>query len=507
MAVHWTREERYRRLDSVDPKEYDELVEDVANAPWRQKFHVQPLAGLLNDPNGFSWFNGQYHLFYQWFPLGPAHGLKYWYHTVSDDLVKFRNKGIALSPDTRYDSHGVYSGSALQAGDDLLLFYTGNTRDDNWLRTPYQCMAQMDGKGAFSKWEQPVITGVPDGFTEELRDPKLWKEGGIYYCVIGAQRKDMTGAAVLYKSADLHRWEFIGEVKTELQDFGYMWECPDLFSVQDTDFLVFSPLGLKPEGLRRNNLFHAGYISGTFDRETGGFEHGPFCELDNGFDFYAPQTMESPDGTRILIAWMAVPQLPYPTDKDGWANCMTLPRVLTIEDGRLKQRLPESWNKPAEAADRLDVTLKREPELLPFGGDCYELQAVLHETTAAEVHIDLRVRGLEYTRITYVTAEQRLLFDRSRSGAPVNASEGHSRTVILDRPLQQLRILVDVSSVEIFINDGDAVMTSRIFPGQDSTGIRVQADGGSAHLSFLHWSLDSIAFKNERILHKEPKTD
>ncbi|WJY27272.1 glycoside hydrolase family 32 protein [Sporosarcina trichiuri] len=500
MAVHWTREERYRRLDSVDPEEYDELTKAVANAPWRQKYHVQPLAGLLNDPNGFSWYNGQYHLFYQWFPLGPAHGLKYWYHTVSDNLVTFENKGIALSPDTPYDSHGVYSGSALQAGEDLMLFYTGNTRDEKWLRTPYQCMAKLDRQGVFTKWPRPVITGVPDGFTQELRDPKLWKEDGMYYCVIGAQQTDQTGAALLYKSEDLHDWHFIGEVRTELGAFGYMWECPDLFSLQGTDFLVFSPLGLKPEGLSRNNLFHAGYISGEFDLETGIFHHGPFTELDNGFDFYAPQTMEAPDGTRILIAWMAVPQLPYPTDKDGWANCMTLPRVLTVEEGRLKQRLPASWNKPAEQAATMELTAAGQPELLPFGGDCYELQTDVQDVTADEVHIDLRVRGLEYTRITYDRNAQQLIFDRSRSGEPVNASEGHARITVLSRPLQQLRILVDVSSVEIFINDGDAVMTSRIFPGEDSTGIRVQAEGGTAKLSFRHWTLDGIAFKNERIL-------
>ncbi|GKV70150.1 invertase [Sporosarcina sp. NCCP-2716] len=506
MAVHWTREQRYRRLDTVDPKEYDELVEHVANAPWRQKYHVQPLAGLLNDPNGFSWFNGQYHLFYQWFPLGPAHGLKYWYHTVSDDLVTFENKGIALSPDTAYDSHGVYSGSALQAGDDLMLFYTGNTRDDKWLRTPYQCMAQMNKDGEFSKWELPVITGVPEGYTQELRDPKLWNENGTYYCVIGAQRDNMTGAALLYRSADLHAWEFIGEVQTDHTDFGYMWECPDLFTVDGTDILVFSPLGLKPEGLSRSNLFHAGYLSGTFDVDTGAFNHEPFQELDYGFDFYAPQTMEGPDGERILIAWMAIPQLPYPTDKDGWANCMTLPRVLTVEDGQLKQRLPKSWDKPEEDASHWQGEIGRQPELLPFGGDCYELQAKLSDVTAREMHIDLRVREMEYSRITYNSETQTLVFDRMHSGEPVNASEGHTRTVTLSRPLERLRILVDISSVEIFVNDGDTVMTSRIFPGEDSTGIRIQAAEGTAELEFHHWPLDGIAFKEERVLDKEPKT-
>ena len=112
--MEWTTEQRYRRIEEVSKEEYGKLIDQVKHCPYRQMYHIQPVTGLLNDPNGFSYFNGEYHLFYQWFPLGPVHGVKYWYHTVSKDLVHWRNEGIAVEPDRPFDSHGVFSGTALE---------------------------------------------------------------------------------------------------------------------------------------------------------------------------------------------------------------------------------------------------------------------------------------------------------------------------------------------------------------------------------------------------------
>ncbi|MED0747440.1 sucrose-6-phosphate hydrolase, partial [Aeribacillus composti] len=107
--MEWTRKQRYRRIEEATKEELNALKEKVNNSIWRQKFHIQPVTGLLNDPNGFSYFNGEYHLFYQWFPLGPVHGLKYWYHTKSKDLVNWQNVGIGIKPNDYFDSHGAYS--------------------------------------------------------------------------------------------------------------------------------------------------------------------------------------------------------------------------------------------------------------------------------------------------------------------------------------------------------------------------------------------------------------
>ncbi len=122
----WTREEKYRYLK--DPQEVKELYDRISQSRYRQTFHNQAVTGLMNDPNGFVWFDNKWHLFYQWCPWGAVHGLKYWYHVVSKDLVTWKNLGVCLLPDEEdgYDNKGVYSGSAMPIGDKLYLYYTGN---------------------------------------------------------------------------------------------------------------------------------------------------------------------------------------------------------------------------------------------------------------------------------------------------------------------------------------------------------------------------------------------
>ncbi|MBR3348652.1 MAG: sucrose-6-phosphate hydrolase, partial [Solobacterium sp.] len=99
----FTKEERYRAYETSDKKELEALHEEIAASKWRADYHIQPVTGLLNDPNGFSYFNGKWHLFYQWFPFGSIHGMKHWYHVTSDDLVTWKNEGLALRPDLLYE--------------------------------------------------------------------------------------------------------------------------------------------------------------------------------------------------------------------------------------------------------------------------------------------------------------------------------------------------------------------------------------------------------------------
>ena len=129
----WTKEERYRVLK--DKEEIRPLHEKIIQSDYRQHYHIQSVTGLLNDPNGFVYHDGVWHLFYQWCPWGAVHGLKYWYHTVSDDLVRWRNVGVCIRPDTEYDNKGAYSGSALPLGDNLYLYYTG-TKTGRAVLTP-----------------------------------------------------------------------------------------------------------------------------------------------------------------------------------------------------------------------------------------------------------------------------------------------------------------------------------------------------------------------------------
>lgn len=134
-------------------------------------WHLAPVTGLLNDPNGFIHFDGEYHLFYQWNALECAHQQKCWGHWRSADLLHWQHQPIALMPDEEYDRSGCYSGSAVEDNGVLTLIYTGNVKFDDGSRTAWQCLAQQNSAGGFDKLG-PVIA-VPEGYTGHVRDPKV----------------------------------------------------------------------------------------------------------------------------------------------------------------------------------------------------------------------------------------------------------------------------------------------------------------------------------------------
>ncbi|NEU27737.1 sucrose-6-phosphate hydrolase [Paenibacillus polymyxa] len=485
-----TREQKYRLIEQAEPGEIASLQKKVEQCPWRQSFHIQPPTGLLNDPNGFSYYQGEYHLFYQWFPLGTDHGMKYWYHLKSKDLATWNSAGIGITPGDHFDSHGAYSGSALEHEGKLYMMYTGNTRDENWIRHPYQCMAVMDENGQITKWEHPVIDHVPEGYTDHFRDPKLWKDGDSFYCVIGAQRTNSTGCVVLYRSTDLHTWQFEGELRTGLESFGYMWECPDYFELNGAGVLVISPQGLEPSGDENHNIYQSGYVIGKLlDAETRTLEHGAFHELDRGFDFYAPQTMIDPQGRRIMVAWMGLPDIEYPTDPNGWAHCLTLPRELTLHEGKLLQRpIPELTTLRRNSEDRVADTLSSESKTYEgFKGTAYELICEVDLLDANAFGIEFRASETEKTVIKYNAISRKLVLDRSQSGESVAAEYGEVRQCAWDKDNIKLHLFVDTSSVEIFVNDGEEVFTSRIFPHPESDEIRFFADKGEALFQAVKW--------------------
>ena len=238
----WTKEERYRVLK--DPEEIRELHERIVKSDYRQTYHIQPPTGLLNDPNGFVWHDGVYNLFYQWCPWGAVHGLKYWYHTCSRDLVNWYNVGVCIKPDCDMDNKGIYSGSAWPGRDAIHLFYTGNHRDEDWKRTSNTCMVKLYDDGRNAKLPWPLFGPNPN-YTEHQRDPKLYyhKERNKYYILLGAQTKDKHGCIIIYQSDTLsENWDFIGELKVPgYENFGDMWECPAIEHIGNQDVLLLCP--------------------------------------------------------------------------------------------------------------------------------------------------------------------------------------------------------------------------------------------------------------------------
>ncbi|TDL31270.1 sucrose-6-phosphate hydrolase [Jeotgalibacillus sp. S-D1] len=487
--MEWTTEQRYRRLSDASEDEIKELKKQVDQSQWRQHFHIQPETGLLNDPNGFSYFNGEYHLFYQWFPLGPVHGMKHWYHVKSTDLVHWEQVGLAIEPEMYFESHGAFSGSGLEVGDALYLFYTGNTRDEEWVRKPYQCMAVMNKNGHITKFNEAVIDGSPSGYSEHFRDPKLWKDGEDFFAVIGAQRTNETGTVLLYRSKNLTDWNLVGEIKTDLSSFGYMWECPDYLEIADKGIFIFSPQGIEAQGDLYQNIYQSGYLLGEkLDNKTGEFIHGPFVELDRGFDFYAPQTMLDPDGRRVLVGWMGLPEVEDPSAQDGWSHCLTLPRELTLKGNKMIQRPVKELEKlrrnKCELTDRLAGETKKYDH---FTGETYEMIVEFDHLDASQFGLELRTNGEQKTVIAYDSVEKKVIVDRTAAGTPVGEEYGTVRKASLDANKVKFHAFVDVSSIEVFVNDGEEVFTLRIYPQTDSKGIHFFAKGGEVAFQAVKW--------------------
>ncbi len=457
---NWSREERYRVLKS--PEEIRDLYERIKKTPYRQTYHIQPVTGLLNDPNGFVWHDGKWHLFYQWCPWGAVHGLKYWYQTVSRDLITWENVGVTIKPDCDLDNKGAYSGSAWPEGDKLQLFYTGNHRDPDWTRIPYTCMYTLFDDNTGEKKAEPLFGPHPD-YTEHQRDPKILfdEETGYYYICNGGQTKDKKGCMLIYRSKSLSEgWEFAGKLNVPgFEDFGGMWECPAIERIGDKDVLIFCPQHMKL--IHRGDVTnHNGYILGTMDWSTLTFTpDGKFHVLDFGFDSYAAECANnSPDpASKILVAWMGLPDSSYPTDEDEWSGCLTLPRELRIRDRRLIQ-------VPLPGLEAL-----RGDEVDPADGILPEACEMIVKSDGGNMTLSLftKADGTGGIMIYYDAAWKMVTVDRSGLTKRFNIDQGEMREHPTEFPLSTMRIFIDRSSVEIFVNEGDAVFSSRVFPTEE----------------------------------------
>jgi beta-fructofuranosidase len=476
-------------------KEIAKLKERVTNHEWNLHYHVMPQANWMNDPNGFSFFNGEYHLFYQHHPFGPKWGPMHWGHVKSKDLVNWEHLPIALAPSEEYDKDGCFSGSAIEKDGRLYLMYTGNVWIDGKLDEDLkqvQALAVSEDGIHFEKLkENPVIAEPPEGDvnTFHFRDPKVWKHENLYYVVLGSKTKKNTGQALLYRSSDLIDWEFVSIMAKGEGNFGFMWECPDLFRLDGKEVLVLSPQGMKPEGNDYHNLHQAGYVIGQLDYQTGELQYGPYFTLDHGFDFYAPQTMLDDKGRRILIAWMDMWESEMPTQEFGYSGAMTIPRLVTMKDDRLYTLpVPELEELREEEVHYTGVMFKGEETLEGVHGDCLELKVTMNVKAASTFGLKLRVdeaAGQE-TILFFDKKEGTVTLDRNKSG---KGPAGVRKTEVTMEENVRLRIFIDKSSIEVFINEGEKVLSARIFPTKEAKGITFFADQ-TVELKDLHkWKL------------------
>lgn len=471
---------------------------------YRNRLHYSPSSGWMNDPNGFSRFSGSYHLFYQHNPWASKWGLMHWGHATSNDLVAWRTLPLALIPGERYDRDGCYSGTALDDGGRHVLMYTGNRSAHpgaGETAQQVQCIAIGDGATYEKLNENPVIGSdlVPPGCTpQDFRDPKLWKEGGHWYCLVASRRPERGGELLLYRAEELTQWEFLGVAASSDGELGPVWECPDYFSIDQHEVLLWSAQGAPRSDCRFQNGHTTLYSVGTLNRSTWRYSGAPPEELDYGPDFYAPQTLESPDGRRILIAWMQMWGRSIPPDElgHGWAGSMTIPRELEVRDGSLYQLPVRELEVYRRNPRHLQSRIEGEREYPQLRGHYLDMSVTFENVRADSFGIVVKMGGSERTLIRYSVDEGKLFFDRSRSGSGIRAADVPGGTSLvyccavgMEGASLELRVVLDRSSCEVFAGGGRRSLSATLYPDDNSDRVAFFAVGGTVEVRCTVWDL------------------
>ena len=480
-------------------KEYE------VDADKRPLFHVTPPIGWMNDPNGFSVYKGQIHLFYQYHPYSNVWGPMHWGHQVSEDMISWKQYPTALAPDKEYDEEGCFSGSAVMTNLGHVLFYTGVSKDKNGgCNLQNQCMAVGDGVGYKKLKNNPVLTGavMPEGFSHiDFRDPKVWEEDGIYYMLTCSRDAQNKGMIALFSNSEIHQylektelteqeteafekaagcWKYEGVFAEHMERLGSVWECPDYFRLDGKDVLLFSPPDVQAQGNELHNGNNAIYVVGTYDHAKKQFQMGQPHTLDKGLDFYASQTTELPDGRRILIAWMQSWHNSFIPDGQEWQGMMTIPRELYLSDGRIIQKpVKELEQYRVRPVSYSNEKVEGRQNFDGIKGRTLDMTVTIKSGEFQEFYIDVAKDAEHYTRITYNRRKREIEVDRTFAGMNRDVACIRRAEVESEAERITLRFILDRNSVELFVNDGALSMSTTIYTPQTADGISFFCDGNA----------------------------
>lgn len=474
---------------------------DKVNPEYRLTYHLMPPVGWMNDPNGFCYYKGEYHLFYQHYPYEAKWNTMHWGHAVTEDLIKWKDLEIALAPDKEYDKEGCFSGTALIEEERLNLFYTCvNKRKGEYAQE--QALAYSEDGIHFVKHKNnPIIPSslLPDDiYTGDFRDPKIFKEGDTYYCITVAKDKEDTGRALLYQSKDKINWSFVSDILPKNKDFGTMLECPDYFKLDEKAVLFFSVIDLKKDGYRFINRQSPVYMIGSYKEHF--FDCEIWDEIDMGFDFYAHQTTLTKDGRRIMTAWMQAWDEAMPTSYlgHGWAGAMILPREIILKGNLLYQQpVREIKNYRQNGQTYQNLLLNEKSGILSLEGiygKSMELNVIADMKQSDSFTIHLMKTEEEECLLTYNKKKGIIRFDREHGGEKIE-SVHFEKPSYREFPLElennklKLQIFIDTCSIEIFLQDGLRTITSVVYPKKKGYGVAFSCEGGVVLEQVEKWDI------------------
>ncbi|PYZ93458.1 levanase [Salipaludibacillus keqinensis] len=450
--------------------------------PYRPHLHFTPESQWMNDPNGMVYYEGEYHLFYQYHPDGKEWGPMHWGHAVSEDMLQWKHLPIALEPD---DLGMIFSGSAVVdwhdssgffgGGHGLVAMYTSADGDFQQQSIAYS----LDKGRSWIKYEgNPVI---PNPVIKDFRDPKvLWHEPSKKWIMVLAAGQEV----MFYTSSNLIEWTYASRFGEGTGAHGGVWECPDLFELQvrDTDetkWVLQVDIG---EGAIAGGS-GGQYFLGEFDGEQ--FVEDPSAEdvlwVDYGKDFYATQSFSdipAQDGRRIWLAWMSNWQYANQVPTDPWRSAMSLPREVSLK--RTVRGNVKLIQQPIREVNDLimntlmDETIKLNKE-----------SSVICKQPERPFIMNFKLKSEELKKVTFSLfhslndQKEALTIEVDRKEVSVNRKEMKHSQFHADFPAETiapieserewvtLQLIVDRGSVEVFVNDGEQTMTNLVLPKQN----------------------------------------
>ena len=467
-----------------------ETRRNMADDPHRPNYHFLPPRNWMNDPNGLFYWQGRYHLFYQFNPYRPVWGFIHWGHASSLDLIHWEDHPLALTPtDDTGDANGCWSGCVVEDHGAPTAIYTGFVDPEH---TPVMLARAQDPD--LLTWQKspdnPILEAPPEGVNRtDFRDPYVWREDGTWKMVMGAGLERGEGAVLLYQSKDLLNWDDLGLlIADRTLDPVQMWECPNFFPLADKYVLLVS---LFPGVL--GVYFYVGEYDGrTFTPETEGFlTESPF--------FYATQVRQMKDDRTILFGWLLEGREDEALEKAGWAGVQSLPCELGLdEEGRLTSHpVQETQSLRGECYQISAVELSEgERRRLPVAGRHLEIQ-LSFELSDADCCLDLLAapNGVEKTSLRLKPHERKLELDLRESSRSGKLKRPCLTVRLPDNKLEKLtlRVFLDASVIEVFVNDQIA-LTGRAYPEDDqANGLYLSSWGGRVKVEELKiWEMKSI---------------
>lgn len=487
-----------------DARKYEEITEQNIGAGEKPSFHLAARVGWMNDPNGFSYYQGKYHLFYQYHPYNSHWGPMHWGHAVSGDLLHWEYLPAALAPDMAYDEAGCFSGSAVELPDGRqLLMYTGvhkEVQEDGQVReVQAQCLAIGDGRD-YGKYQGNPVLGeqdLPEGGSKyDFRDPKMWKAAdGTFRCVVGNCAPGRDGQILLYSSKDGLSWKYEKVLAANHGRFGKAWECPDFFGLDGKHVLLTSPMDMLPQGLEYHNGNGTLCLIGDYDEKEEVFTEEQDQAIDYGIDFYAPQTLLAPDGRRIMVGWMQnwdTCNLHSP--EQPWFGQMSLPRELSVVNGRLVQKpVRELLALRREEVRHENVIFSGLKTLDGVKGRKIDMELSIRPLDEENMYRKFAVRFAQdstyHTAISFRPLESILKIDRKFSGTRRAVIHQRRSRVGSKNGEIKLRVILDLFSVEVFVNGGEHVLSATIYTDRAADGISFLVDGVAA-MDVVKYSLE-----------------